>query len=257
MVAAAVIGAAVIGGVGASVAGSESASATTNASNNAISAQNQALATQTQLSQPYRDLGTNNIQTYQDLLTGANGPAGKNAAPGSATAGQNIEQTLQNTPGYQATLTTGTEAAQRAAGASGLNLSGNQVAGVQQFGSQLADSTYQTQLANLLQPIQLGQAAAAGQAANVGTSATNVGNIGIAQGNNIANIDANEIAGITRAGSNGANQLITYNTLNGLNNPSGTGTGNYGGWTTSGAPNYDGSGSAPTYGGAPTTPGYS
>lgn len=259
MVAAAVIGAAVVGAAGSAYAGSEAASATTNASNNAISAQQSALATQTQLSQPYRDLGTNNIQTYQNLLTGANGPAGSNAAPGSATAGANIEQTLQNTPGYQATLTTGTEAAQRAAGASGLNLSGNQVAGVQQFGSQLADSTYQTQLANLLQPIQLGQAAAAGQAANVGTSAANVGQIGINQGNNIANIDANEVAGITRAGSTAANQLVTYNTLNGLNNPAspGSGSGTYGPWTTNGGANFDGSGSTPTYSGAPTTPGYS
>jgi hypothetical protein len=254
MVAAAVIGGAVIGAAGSAYAGSKSASATTNASNNAITEQNNALQQQATLSQPYRDLGTSNIQTYQNLLTGANGPAGANAAPGSATAGANIEQTLQTMPGYQATLTQGTEAAQRAAGASGLNLSGNQVAGVQQFGSQLADSTYQTQLANLLQPIQLGQAAAAGQAANVGTAATNVGNIGINQGNNIANIDANEIAGITRAGSGAANQLITYNTLQGLQSPAGGGAAavpTYGG-----TPNFDGSANYGTPAPA-TTPGYS
>jgi hypothetical protein len=224
MVAAAVIGAAAVGAAGSAVAGSESASATNNASNAAISQQQQALNTQTQLSQPYRDLGTNNIQTYQNLLTGANGPAGSNAAPGSATAGANIEQTLQNTPGYQTTLNTGVEASQRAAAASGLNLSGNQVAGTQAYGSQLADSTYQQQLGNLLQPIQLGQAAAAGQAANVGTSASNMAQIGINQGTNTANIDANEIAGITKASSTAGNQLLTYNILQGLNSPNSTPT---------------------------------
>jgi hypothetical protein len=253
MVAAAVVGAAAIGAVGSAVAGGEAASATTNASNNAIREQQAALQQQATLSQPYRDLGTNNIQTYQNLLTGTNGPNGA-AAPGSAAAGANIQQTLQSLPGYQATLNTGTEAAMRAAGASGLNLSGNQVAGVQAFGSQLADSTYQSELANLLQPIQLGQAAAAGQAANVGTAASNIGNIGINQGNNIANIDANEIAGITRAGSTAANQLITYNTLNGLNNPGVSTPASVP--TYGGAPNFDGSANYGTP--APsTTPGYS
>lgn len=254
MVAAAVIGAAVVGAAGSAYAGSEAASATSKASNSAISEQQQALQQQATLSQPYRDLGTNNIQTYQNLLTGANGPGGP-AAPGSPGASANIESTLQSMPGYQATLTTGTEAAQRAAGASGLNLSGNQVAGVQQFGSQLADQTYQQQLNNLLQPIQLGQAAAAGQAANVGTSAANIGQIGINQGNNTANIDANEIAGITRAGSGAANQLITYNTLNGLNSPAGGGAPavpTYSG----GAANFDGSLNYGTPAPA-TTPGYS
>lgn len=252
MVAAAVIGAAVVGAAGSAYAGSESASATKSASNNAISEQQAALQQQAQLSQPYRDLGTNNIQTYQNLLTGANGPNGA-ATPGSAAAGANIEQTLQTMPGYQATLDTGVEAAKRSSAASGLNLSGNQVAGVQQFGSQLADSTYQQQLANLLQPIQLGQAAAAGQAANVGTTASNIGQIGINQGNNTANIDANEIAGITRAGSGAANQLITYNTLQGLNNPS-TSTPSVP--TYGGTPNFDGSANYGTPAPA-TTPGYS
>lgn len=255
MVAAAVIGAAVVGAAGSAYAGSEAASATGKASNAAISEQQQALQQQATLSQPYRDLGTNNIQTYQNLLTGANGPNGP-ATPGSPGAGANIEQTLQTMPGYQATLDTGVEAAKRSSAASGLNLSGNQVAGVQAFGSQIADSTYQQQLNNLLQPIQLGQAAAAGQAANVGTSASNIGNIGINQGNNVANIDANEIAGITRAGSTAANQLITYNTLQGLNNPAGGG-GGAPATPTYGAPaNFDGSlnygSSAPA-----TTPGYS
>jgi hypothetical protein len=217
-VAGAIVVGGVVGAVGSNLAAGKAASATTSAANTAASEQQRALDQQATLSQPYRDLGTNNIQTYQNLLTGANGPNGA-AAPGSAAAGANIEQTLQSMPGYQATLDTGIEAAKRSSAASGLNLSGNQVAGVQQFGSQLGDQTYQQMLNNLLQPVQLGQAAAAGQAANVGTAATNLGNIAIGQGNNLANINANEIAGITKAGTGAANQLITYNTLQGLNNP--------------------------------------
>jgi hypothetical protein len=208
MVAAAVIGGAVIGAAGSSIAGGEAAGATKSATNASIAEQQSALSQQNQLSAPYRGLGTSNMQTYQNLLTGG----GKGAA--------GIESTLQSLPGYQATLNTGVEAAKRASAASGLNLSGNQVAGVEGYGAQLADSTYQQQLNNLLQPIQLGQAAAAGQAANIGTSASNISNALINQGNNTANIDANTIAGITKAGSNASNQLITYQTLQGLNNPS-------------------------------------
>lgn len=220
---------------GTVAAGAMSADATKSATNAAITQQQSALTQQSQLSQPYRDLGSSNIDTYQKLLTGGGGP----------NAGANIEQTLQQTPGYQATLTTGTEAAERSAAASGLNLSGNQVAGVEQFGAQLGDQTYQQQLNNLLQPIQLGQAAAAGQAANVGTSASNISNALIGQGNNTANIDANTIAGITKAGSNATNSYLTYNTLQGLNNPGGGGVG-----TTYGGDNFDGSNpalSTPTY----------
>lgn len=208
-----VAGAVVVGGVvaavGSNMAAGKAAKATQNATNAAIAQDQRALDQQAQLSQPYRDLGTSNIDTYQKLLKG----------------GPSAQATLESLPGYKATRDSGIEAAKRASAAGGLNLSGNQLAGVEQYGAQLADSTYQQTLNNFLQPIQLGQAAAAGQAANIGTSAGNVSNALINQGNNIANIDANQIAGITRAGQNTANQLITYNTLQGLNNPGGGGGG--------------------------------
>lgn len=216
-VAGAIVGVGVLAAGATLASGAMAAGATKDASNAAISEQQAALAQQAELSKPYRDLGTSNIDTYQKLLTGGGGP----------NAGANIEQTLQNTPGYKATMDTGVEAAKRSSAASGMNLSGNQVAAVETFGAQLGDQTYQQQLNNLLQPIQLGQAAAAGQAANVGTAASNIGNIGINQGNNMANIDANTIAGITKAGSNATNQYLTYNTLQGLNNPGGGGGGGF------------------------------
>lgn len=202
MVAAAVIGGAAIGAVGSAVAGGEAAGATKDATNASINQQNKALGQQAKLSEPYRELGSSAIPTYQALLSGPN-----------------VQQTLESMPGYKATLKTGVESAQRAAAASGLNLSGNQVAGVEEFGSQLADQTYQTQLNNLLNPIQLGQAAAAGQAANVGNAAaTNSASL-INQGSTLAGIDANTVAGVTKAAGTATNQAITLDTLNKLNSP--------------------------------------
>lgn len=209
-----VAGAIVVGGiaagVGSAVAGGEAAGATRDAANTAAGVQRDALKQQAALAAPYTAQGQTGIQTY-NALTSAN-PA-------------QVQQTLENTPGYRATMDTGVEAAKRASAASGLNLSGNQVAGVETFGAQLGDQTYQQAISNALGQEQIGQAAAAGQAANIGSAASNLSNIAIGQGNNIANIDANTIAGITRAGSNTANQILTYNTLQGLNNPGGGGGG--------------------------------
>lgn len=232
-VAGAVVVAGVAGAVGSSVAAGKEASATTSAAQTAAQVQQNALNQQLTLAQPYTTQGQTGIQTYNALTS---------ASP------QQVQQTLQNTPGYQATYGQGVEAAERAAAASGLNLSGNQVAGVESFGAQLGDSTYQQAINNALGQEQIGQAAAAGSAANIGNTATNLSNIAMTQGTNIANIDANEIAGITRAGSGAANSLLTYNTLNNLNNPAG------GGGPSSNYYTYGSAGSGATAGaGAPGT----
>lgn len=213
------VGIGVASAVGTAVAGNQAAKATEGATNAAINEQNKALAQQAAINAPYQNLATGVIPTYQSLLTGG----------GGANAGANIENTLAQLPGYKAALTTGTEAAERAAGASGLNLSGNQVAGVEQFGATLGDQTYQTELNDLLQPIQIGQASAANQAANIGGAATNISNLLTAQGQTTAGIDANTIAGIAKAGSGVASGLITQNTLAGLQNPDGGNPYNLGG----------------------------
>ena len=197
----AILGAGLVGAGATVIGGVLASNATSDASNAAIQQQQSALQQQATLSQPYRDLGSAAIPTYQNLLTGGGaGPAG-------------IEKTLQSLPGYQATLTQGTEAAQRAAGASGLNLSGNQVAAVQQQGAVLADQTYNQRLQELLQPINTGQAAAAGQAANVGGAAANISNALIGQGNTQAGIDANTLAGLTKTAGTASNQYLTQQTL--------------------------------------------
>jgi len=205
-------GSAVLGAAATVYGANKAADATTAASNAAISEQQQALAQQQAIAAPYVAQGQQGIATYNALT--------------SATPGQ-AQQTLQNTPGYQATYTTGVEAAERAAAASGLNLSGNQIQGVESFGAQLGDQTYQQAINNALGQETIGQSAASGVSANIGQTASTIGNIGINQGNTNASITSNEVAGLTRAAGTAGNQFLTYNALQGLNNPAGTATPTY------------------------------
>jgi hypothetical protein len=98
----------------------------------------------------------------------------------------------------------------------GLGLSGNTLEGLQKFGTGLADQTYQQAIGNLMGVVDTGQAAAAGQAANVGQGASNISNALIGQGQTMAGIDANTIAGITKSLGGVGNNLVLNNTLAGL-----------------------------------------
>jgi hypothetical protein len=203
----ATVAAAGIGAVGSAIAGSEAASATRDASNAAIQQQQQALAQQAQLSAPYRQLGQTAMGAYQNLLgIGPNGQINPQLA----------QQTLQNMPGYQFQQQQGQQQTLAAAGAMGLGLSGNTLEALSKYNQGLASSTYQQELQNLLAPVQLGQAAAAGQAANVGQAAGNIGNIAMSQGQNQANIAIGQMGGITGSIGNALNNYTTMNTLKGL-----------------------------------------
>ncbi len=204
MVAAAVVAAGVATAAGSAIAGSESASATNNATNASIAEQNSALAQQAQLSAPYRNLGQSAIPGLQNLL--------------GLTPGSNPQAALAATPGYQFTLNQGLDATKNAAAASGMLLSGNTLEGLSQYATGLADQTYQQQVGNLENVVGMGQAAAAGQAANIGNAASNISGSLINQGNTLAGIDANTIAGITKGIGNAANNYTTLSTLNALNN---------------------------------------
>src|SRR5207302_4056878 len=85
------------------------------------------------------------------------------------------------------------------------------------------------EVGNLENVAGIGQAAAAGQAANIGNAATNVGNIAIGQGNTLAGIYANEAAGITKSIGNAYNTYELNQTLQGL----GYGGGGYNPYLTS------------------------
>lgn len=206
-VAGAVIGAAVIG-AGATMAASSSASrAMSRSSQAAIQSQREALAQQEQLSAPYRGLGEAAMPAYQQLL---------GLTPEGTIDPKLAQETLRNLPGYQFAQQEGQRGTLQAAGAMGMGLSGNTLAALERYNVGLADQTYQDELRNLLAPVQLGQAAAAGQAANVGAAGANIGNIQQQQGQNLANIGMNRAAGITNAIGQGVNQYVTQQTLRNL-----------------------------------------
>jgi hypothetical protein len=203
MVAAAIIGGAVVGGIATGVGGSEAAGATNKATNANVAEQQSALQQQATLSQPYRDLGSAAIPEYEALLgIGPQGSAG-------------ISDALKSTPGYQFTQQQGETGILNAASAAG-GVGGNTLAALDQFNTGLADSTYQQQVGNIASAVASGQAAAAGQAQNVGTAAANIGSAIQTQGNTIAGIDANEAAGINKAIGGGADQYLQYQTLQAL-----------------------------------------
>jgi hypothetical protein len=205
-VATAIVG---VAAAGATVYAANSASRATNrASNAAIQGQREALAQQERLAAPYTALGQSAIPAYQALL--GLSPDGTQVDPKLA------QETLRNMPGYQFAQQEGQRGTLQAAGAMGMGLSGNTLAALDRYNVGLADQTYQDELRNLLAPVGIGQAAASGQAANVGTSAANIGNIQQQQGVNLANIGINRAAGITNAIGQGVNQYVTQNTLRGL-----------------------------------------
>lgn len=167
-----------------------------------------------------------------DLLTqpgGAWAPtAGGGVQPIMSTGLQDPSQsqsmdplaTLRATPGYQFALEQGLQGATNAATAQGMSLSGNTLQALDRYGTGLADQTYGEQIARLMGVANLGQAAAAGQAANIGAAANNIGSTLINQGNTMAGINANTIAGITKAIGSGIDQYGQSQTLAGLTNPS-------------------------------------
>lgn len=196
-----------VAAAGATVyAANKSAKATSNASRDAISEQDKALQQQAELSAPYRGLGESAIPQLQALL-------------GISGSGTDATTALRNTPGYQFAREQGLTAATNAATAQGLSLSGNTLEALDKYGTGLTDQTYQSQVGNLLSTVGIGQGAAAGQAANVGSAAANKGNILVNQGNTLAGIDANLAAGLTKAIGGGVDAYQTNQILKDLQNP--------------------------------------
>lgn len=203
---------AAVGAAATVYASDQAAGATKDASNAAVSQQQAALKQQGELSAPYRGLGESAIPQLQTLLG-----IGKPGQSPQATSDAQLAA-LRNTPGYQFQQQQGTQNTINSASAMGMGLSGNTLEGLSKFNQGLADTTYQQTVGNLENAVNTGQAAAAGQAANVGNAAANTGNILMNQGNTMAGIRANEAAGITKSIGNASNQ---YQTLQGLQNPGG------------------------------------
>lgn len=210
-VATAVIGAAVVGAGAAIYASNKSANAITSSTNASINAQETAQERQQALNAPYAAIGTGGaISQYQNLL----------GLGGAGAAGE--QKALAQTPGYQFTQSQGQQGTINAASAMGLGLSGNTLEGLDTFNTGLADQTYEQAVQNSQNAVAIGQNAAAGTGAGILSTGANVGSTISNAGNTLAGIDANETAGVTKALSGSANQFVTLNTLQGLNNPAST-----------------------------------
>jgi hypothetical protein len=175
----AAVAAAGVASAAASAYGSKKAAdAQKDAAKKAAKTQQEALAVQTELARPYVEAGKNALAEYQRM------------APyqdfGMAQ--------FQADPGYQFRMSEGMKALERSAAARGLLQSGTTLKGIQQYGQNLASSEYEnafsrylTQREARMDPYRyltgMGQAAAAGQAANVGTTGAALADIAAQRGN--------------------------------------------------------------------------
>ena len=197
------------GSIASSVIGSNASS---NASKQQVSAQDQALAAQqAQLAienanqAPYVAGGQSTLSTLlSDLNNGTYGPGSVGAAP---TYSMPTLEQVQSTPGYQFIQQQGEQGIQRGAAAAGGAITGGTLKNLATYDTNLANTSYQQQVANALQnynanmgtyqqnlatqaqgfnqllaPIQLGEAASANQAsagnqttAQIANTNTNIG----------------------------------------------------------------------------------
>jgi hypothetical protein len=216
---AAIAGSAIVG-AGASLFGSSQASKSADkaakqqkkAAKIAAAQQKEALERQIGLQEPFRQVGVNALAQY---------PKAAEYTPFGMPQ-------FQADPGYNFRLAEGMKALERSAAARGLLQSGGTLKGIQQYGQNLASDEYQNafqrylterqaKLSPLEYQIGLGQAAASGQAANVGTTASSIseltqalGNIGAQRAVAQGNIAASTAGNIGNAFSQGAGAYGDY-----------------------------------------------
>ena len=222
---AAIAGSAIVG-AGASLFGSSQASKSADkaakqqkkAAKIAAAQQKAALERQIGLQEPFRQVGVNALAQYPTA-----------AAPTYTPFGM---PQFQTDPGYNFRLAEGLKALERSASARGLLQSGGTLKGIQQYGQNIASDEYQNafnrylleqtkmreeRLSPLEYQIGLGQAAASGQAANVGTTANSIseltqalGNIGAQRAVAQGNIAASTAGNIGNAFAQGAGAYGDY-----------------------------------------------
>lgn len=240
-VAVAIGGAALVGGVAATVASNKSASAAKDAANTQAAAQDKAIAEQRtqfdalqELLKPYVEAGKTDltqpyIQAGPGALQGMQGIAGLRGNTEQQAAIDQIKQGAQ----FQELARQGEQGILQNASATGGLRGGNVQAALAQFRpallNQLIESQYgklagltslgSTSAENLL---RLGQASAAGVGAAGQASAQNIGNLYAAQGAaqaagqiGQANAFAQGATGISSAIGGGVQNYMLYNALNG------------------------------------------
>ena len=171
-------GASILGGRSQAKAAGKAAKAQEKATMATIAAQERALERQIGLQEPYRATGVNALADY---------------ARASEYTPFGMPQ-FEADPGYQFRMSEGLKALERSAASRGILQSGGTLKDITRFGQDAASQEYQnafnrylTERQARLSPLEyrigLGQAAASGQAANVGSTAQNVGQLTQALGN--------------------------------------------------------------------------
>ena len=210
MVAAAVIGSAVVGGIGASQAAkgqksaaNAAAAAQTAASDASIEEQRRQFDAIQELMKPYVNAGTQGLSGQQDLL-GLNGAAKQQAAIDA----------INNSAAMNTYVQQGENALLQNASATGGLRGGNTQSALAQFRPQLLNQLVNQQYQNLAGLTSLGQNAAAG-----------VGNAGMQSANNITNLL--QQSGAAQAGNALALGQANANMWSGIGNAAGNATGLY------------------------------
>ena len=190
----AILGSALIGAAGSAAAGifggNKAADAQKKATKKAAKLQREALAQQLALTKPYVEAGKNALAEYQKL------------APYEDFG---MKQ-FQADPGYNFRMAEGLKGLERSAAARGLLQSGGTLKGIQQYGQNLASSEYENAFSRYLSQREArldpyryltgqGQAAAVGQAANVGSTGAALAEIAAQRGN----VNAAQAAGAAGA----------------------------------------------------------
>jgi hypothetical protein len=174
------VGAAVAAGSAAAgiYGANKAAKAQEKAADKAAAAQKNALAAQTALAAPYVEAGKTGLAEYQKLAPYQ--PFGM--------------AQFQADPGYNFRMSEGVKALERSAAARGLLQSGGTLKGITQYGQNVASQEYENAFSRYLSEREarmdpyryltsVGQAAAAGQAANVGSTGAALADIAAQRGN--------------------------------------------------------------------------
>lgn len=215
-IAAAIAGAAVIGGVATVVSGNKAANAQKDAANQSV-AEQQRQYDQTRADYaPWRTAGVGALDKLSSIygVSTDGGPA-KPVDP-------SVYDEFRATPGYQFQMSEGLKAVDRGAAARGLLGSGAAVKGEERFAGGLADSTY-GQYVNQLQSLAgLGQSATGSTAQAGQNAANNISNAYMAAGNARASSYANTGSAINGT-LNNLSSIYAYQKGGGFdNNPIGS-----------------------------------
>ncbi len=166
---AAAIAAAAIGAGGAIGGGMLGASGAEHAAQTAANTEMSIFDTTQKNLAPFISMGGSAFQNLSGLL--GFGPGGFNQA-----SANNAMNTLQRMPGYQFQLNQGMKATDAAAAARGLNLSGGQIKGEQQFAQGTAQNAWNSYIGQLTGAATLGENAAAGQGTIGAQTGASIGN---------------------------------------------------------------------------------